>query len=160
MINFLKSILNDSLVGKQGNIRNYTNWDSSFVLKVYHLHVYSEKICNWNEHYYTICVKLCVPCCFSCAQLFVTPWTESCQAPLSMGFFRQEHWSGLPCPPPGDLPDPGVEPVGLVSCMASRFFTTGATWGTQAKLYRHDNEHFWIIYKELWVLQSFIFFKL
>ena len=44
-------------------------------------------------------------------QLFVTPWTVACQAPLSMGFSRQEYWSGLPCPPPGDLPDPEVEPT-------------------------------------------------
>ena len=39
-----------------------------------------------------------------------TPWTVVRQAPLSMGFFRQEYWSGLPCPPPGDLPNPGIEP--------------------------------------------------
>ena len=38
------------------------------------------------------------------------PWTVAHQAPLSMGFSRQEYWSGLPCPPPGDLPDPGIEP--------------------------------------------------
>ena len=42
--------------------------------------------------------------------LFVTPWTVAHQAPLSMGLSRQEHWSGLPCPPPGDLPDPGIKP--------------------------------------------------
>ena len=42
-------------------------------------------------------------------QLFVTPWTTACQAPLSMGFPRQEHWSGLPFPSPGDLPDPGIK---------------------------------------------------
>ena len=41
---------------------------------------------------------------------FVTPWTVACQSPLSMGFSRQEYWSGLPCPSPGDLPDPGIEP--------------------------------------------------
>ena len=41
---------------------------------------------------------------------FVTPWTVAHQAPLSMGFPRQEYWSGLPCPPPGDLPDPGIKP--------------------------------------------------
>ena len=40
----------------------------------------------------------------------VTPWTVACQAPLSRGFSRQEHWSGLPCPPPRDLPDPRTEP--------------------------------------------------
>ena len=43
-------------------------------------------------------------------QLFVTPWTVACQAPLSMGFSRQEYWSGLPFPSPGDLPDPGIKP--------------------------------------------------
>ena len=43
-------------------------------------------------------------------QLFVTPWTIACQAPPSMGFSRQEHWSGLPFPSPGDLPDPGMDP--------------------------------------------------
>ena len=44
------------------------------------------------------------------AQLFVTPWTVAHQAPPPMGFSRQEYWSGLPFPSPGDLPDPGVEP--------------------------------------------------
>ena len=46
---------------------------------------------------------------FRCVQLFATLWTISCQAPLSMGFSRQVYWSALPCPPPGDLPDPGME---------------------------------------------------
>ena len=46
----------------------------------------------------------------SCVRLFVTPWTIAYQAPLSMGFSRQEYWSGLPFPSPGDLSDPGIEP--------------------------------------------------
>ena len=46
---------------------------------------------------------------FSCVQLFAMPWTAACQAPLSMGFSRQAFWRGLPCPPPGDLPSPGIE---------------------------------------------------
>ena len=46
----------------------------------------------------------------SVAQSFVTPWTVACQTPLSMGFPRQEYWSGLPFLSPGDLPDPGVKP--------------------------------------------------
>ena len=62
---------------------------------------------------YIICV-LCVLSCFSHVRLFATPWTVVHQAPLSMGFSRQEHWSGLPCPPPGDLPDPGTEPASPV----------------------------------------------
>ena len=47
----------------------------------------------------------------SCVQLFAILWTVACQAPLSMGFFRQEYQSGLPFPSPGDLPDPGIEPT-------------------------------------------------
>ena len=53
------------------------------------------------------------------------------QAPLSMGFSRQEYWSGLPCPLPGDLSDPGIEPVSLTSpALAGGFFTTSATVST------------------------------
>ena len=55
----------------------------------------------------------------------VTPWTVALQAPLSMGFPRQEYWSGLPFPSPGDLPDPGIEPESLVSpALAGEFFTS------------------------------------
>ena len=54
---------------------------------------------------------LCVLSHFSRVQLFVTPCTISFQALLSMGFSRQEYWSELLCPPPGDLPDPGIEPT-------------------------------------------------
>ena len=46
----------------------------------------------------------------SCVRLFSTPWTAAHQAFLSMGFSRQEHWSGSPCLPPGDLPNPGIKP--------------------------------------------------
>ena len=63
----------------------------------------------------------------SSVQLFATPWIVACQGPLSVGFFRQEYWSGLPVPPPGiflDLPDPGIEPVCPVSpALAGGFFT-------------------------------------
>ena len=52
---------------------------------------------------------------FSHVRLFATPWTVAHQVPLSMGFFRQEYWSGLPFPPPGDLSDPGIEPASLAS---------------------------------------------
>ena len=48
--------------------------------------------------------------CFSRVQLFAIPWTVTLQAPLSMGFSRQEYWSGVPFPLPGDLPDTGIEP--------------------------------------------------
>ena len=66
---------------------------------------------------------------FSCVRLCVTPWTVAHQAPLSMGFCRQEYWSGLPFCPPGDLPDPGIEPTSLMSpSLVGGFFTTSATW--------------------------------
>ena len=62
---------------------------------------------------------------FSNVQLFASLCTVACQALLSMGFSRQEYWSGLPCPPPGDLPDPGIEPTSLrSSALAGGFFTT------------------------------------
>ena len=71
----------------------------------------------------------CVLSCFSHIQLFVTLWTVACQAPLSIGFSRQEYWSGLPCPHPGDLPNPGVKPMSLTSPeLAGGFFTTSAMW--------------------------------
>ena len=60
--------------------------------------------------------------CSILSTCFVTPWTIACQIPLSMGFSRQEYWSGLPFPPPGDLPDPGVEPTS--PALIGRFFTT------------------------------------
>ena len=64
----------------------------------------------------------------SCPTL-VTPWTVARQAPLSMGFSRQESWCGLPFSPPGDLPDSGVKPTPLVSPeLAGGFFTPSASW--------------------------------
>ena len=61
--------------------------------------------------------------CMLCRiQLFVTPWTVVHQAPLCMEFPRQEYWSGLPLPTPGDLPNPGIKPASLA--LAGKFFTT------------------------------------
>ena len=68
-------------------------------------------------------------------RLFVTSWTVAYQAPLSMGFSRQEYWSGLPCPSPGDLPDPGIEP--RVSHIVGRHFTVWATREVQKRPYFH-----------------------
>ena len=66
---------------------------------------------------------------FSLVRLFATLWTVAHQIHLSMGFSRQEYWSGLPRAPPGDLPNPGIKPASLLSsALAGRFFTTSATW--------------------------------
>ena len=76
-----------------------------------------------------MCVCLCV---LSHVQLFVTPRTVAHQDPLSMGFSRQEYWRGLPVPPQGALPDPGIKSVSLASpVLVGGFFTTappGKAW--------------------------------
>ena len=62
-------------------------------------------------------------------RLSATPWTVACQAPLAMGFSRQEYWSGLPFPSPGDLPHPGIEPRSLAAPeLAGGYFIASATW--------------------------------
>ena len=72
--------------------------------------------------------RLCV-CALSGVQLFATPWTTAHQHPLSTEFSRQEYWSGLLFPSPGDLLDPGIKPSALVSpALARGFFTTSAIW--------------------------------
>ena len=85
-------------------------------------------------------VTLCMP-------NSVRLWTVARQAPLSMGFSRQQYWSGLSCPPPGNLPDPGIEPRSLMSpALAGRFFTTSATW--EAPEYQRLN-HLMSLFKSL-----------
>ena len=75
----------------------------------------------------------------SCVWPFAAPWTIACHTPLFMGFSRQEYWSVLPCPPPGDLPNPGIEPTSLVSpALAGGLFTTSATWEAHAKGASHN----------------------
>ena len=59
--------------------------------------------------------RMCLLSRFSHVQLFVTLWMVAGQAPVSMGYSRQEYWSGLPCPPPGDLPNPGIKAASQAS---------------------------------------------
>ena len=67
--------------------------------------------------------RACMFSWFCCVRLFATLWTGVCQAPLSMGFSRQEYWSGLQCPPPRDPADPGSGLVSCTSCTAGGLFT-------------------------------------
>ena len=70
-----------------------------------------------------------VPGRFSCIRLFAAPWAIFPRLLCPWGFSRQESWRGWPCPPPGDLPDPGIEPTSLLTpTLASSFFTTSTTW--------------------------------
>ena len=72
---------------------------------------------------------MCMLSHFSHLRLFATLRTVAHQAPLSMGFSRQEYWSGLPCPPPGD-PDPGIEPVSPVSSALQADSLPLSHWGS------------------------------
>ena len=96
---------------------------------------YLKSLLSLGRHIYSlICTQMkyvhfYVQSLFSHVQLFVTLWAAVCQVPLSMGFSRQEHWSGLPFPSPGDLPNPGTELTFLRSPeLAVGFFTISTTW--------------------------------
>ena len=84
-----------------------------------------------KDYFFNPCVCVCVCVCVYVlchVWLFATPWTVAHQVLLSMGFSRQEYWSGLPCPPPGDLPEPGIKPASLTSpALAGKFFTARDT---------------------------------
>ena len=91
-------------------------------------------LCSWDSSGKNTCLEwvaisfsnACMLSCFSHVQLFVMLWIVAHQAPLSIGFSRQEYWNGLPYPSPGDLPDPGIEPMSLA--LAGGFFITSTTW--------------------------------
>ena len=73
----------------------------------------------------------------------MTPNTIAHQSPLPVGFPRQEYWSGLPFPTPGDLPDPGIEPASLLSsALAGRFFTTSDTLEALHTIYAKINSRY------------------
>ena len=93
--------------------------------------------------------NVCVLSHFSHVQLFLTLWTVAHQASLSLGFSRQEYWSGLPCPPSGDFPDPGIKPYSLMSpSLAGEFFTTSTTWEALKQTYpSNDLNSFKVAYK-------------
>ena len=74
-------------------------------------------------------------CMLSHVQLFVTSWTVAHQTPLFMGFSWQEYWNGLPFPPPGDPPNPGIEPAS--PALAGGFFTTSAIWEAPVVFGKH-----------------------
>ena len=85
--------------------------------------------CIWSQGLKRYVCSMDMLSSFSHVRLFVMLWTVAHQAPLSVGFSRQEYWSGLPGPLPGHLPDPGIEPSTLTSpTLAGGFFTTSATW--------------------------------
>ena len=103
-----------------------------------------------NNHSWFILHCVCVVSHFSPVRFLVTLWTVALQAALSMGFSRQEYWSGLPRPPPGDLPDRGIEPMSLVyPSLTDSFYipgttrTTSTTW--EAPWFRGVSINIWIV---------------
>ena len=90
------------------------------------IYFYTEALFSSFSYSLIRCIDFmgCVLSCFSHVQPFATLWTRAYQAPLSMGFSRQEYWSGLPFPSPGDLPNPRIQPV---SHIAGRRFNLWAT---------------------------------
>ena len=94
--------------------------------------------------------------CFGRVWLFVTLWTAACQVPLSLGFSRQEYWSGLPCPLPTNLPFLGIEPSSLVSsALAYRCFTTSASWEALKRVKNSWREFMWNVRrKNPWIWQN------
>ena len=85
-------------------------------------------------------VPLAESCCvvvelLSHVQLFVTPWTVARQSPLSMGFSRQEYWSGLPFPSPGNLPNPGIKPMSPASLLHGRWIVYHWAIGDSLNIY-------------------------
>ena len=112
--------------GFWGHFSRYCLWSM-----LWSVHVY---LCIYISHIYIyVCIIYYIYVCmysrFSHVQLFATLQTVTYQASLSMGFSRLEHWKGLPCPPLGHLPNPGIEPVSVTSpALAGQFFTTSATW--------------------------------
>ena len=89
-------------------------------------------------HRFLPLLSLCMHAKSLQSSLTATLWTVVHQAPLSIGFPRQEYWRGLPSPSSGDFPDPGIETASLseIPCMAGRLFTTSATWHALLSLYQ------------------------
>ena len=121
-------------------------------LEWYHLHIWGywyfsqqswfQLVIHPAQHlaWYTL-LWVCTLRCFSRVRVFVTLWTVAPQAPLSMGFSRQEYWNGLPCPPPGHLSNPGIKSVSLPPhTLAGRLLTTNATWEALDSAYRLNKQ--------------------
>jgi len=93
--------------------------------------------------YYKVIVITMVWCmlgCFNSVQLFENTWTVALQPSLSIGFSRQEYRSGLPCPPPDYISDPGIEPASLSPALTGGFFIPSSTWGAwKAVWHWHKN---------------------
>ena len=101
-------------------------------LEVFHIQKFSTTFTPSTVLIY----HMCVLSHFSCVQLLETLWTAVRQAPLSVDFSRQEYWSGLPCPPPRDFPDPGIEPMPPAAPALQADALPLSHWGTHTNISR------------------------
>ena len=110
MLNIAKhSLVTDSFRKWNNLLKGYFPYMKGQVTKVLdNVNFFSHVSPPWHSPHYLGRSQLICISCFSCVQLFVTLWTVACQAPLSMGFSRQEYWSGLPYPPTGIFPTQGL----------------------------------------------------
>ena len=142
-----------------------SNHTSAFIIKVGR-NVFFNVLWSFMGGILSLFHYACMLSHFSHVQLFATLWIVACQAPLSMGFSRQEYWSGLPFPSPGNLPNPGIEHASLMSpALAGVFFTTATT----SEALFHDGElncrflsffFFLLILKDVFVPQAFLLSKI
>ena len=117
---------------RQRHSNPYTSQKETFHQKLNHAGIFvldflaSRIVRIWISVKLPVCALLLwSPACLYVMSNPATPWTVSCQVPLSMEFSRQEYWCGLPFPSPGDLPNPGIEPVSPTSpALAEDFFLT------------------------------------
>ena len=117
-----------------------TNLPSNTLILLSFSFPWSSLLLNLCVEFFSLLIVLCMLSRLSHVWLFVTLWTVAHQAPLSIAFSRQEYWSGLPCTPPGDLLDPGIEPESLTfPALADRFFTTSATWKAHSFIIQLQN---------------------
>ena len=107
-------MLNNGSINRPGFSRS---WDGMVTLETDRCHYYSWGLCAVLSH-------------FSYVRLFVTQWTTACQAPLSMGFSRQEYWSRLLCPLPGDLPDAGIKLMSPAAATLQADSLLLSNWGS------------------------------
>ena len=124
-------------LGSSSELSSWPTWDHDDK-QAAHLH-------SFCTHTITLffTFSVCVPSHCSHVWLFATLWTEAHWAPLSMKFSRQEYWSGLPCPPPGHLPDPGIEPKSVtLPALAGQLFTMSATWEASCLI---SGNCFWLL---------------
>ena len=118
--------------------KNYNTTQSSLQIQCNHCQITNGIFHRLRTKIFTICARVLSR--FICVRLFVTLWTLACQALLSMGLSRQDYWSGLPYPSPGNLPDPGIESLSLMFseiaggfCACLFVFTTTVTWEATKK---------------------------